>query len=129
MRKALIVMSHKLYDEQISDLKNAWMCENVIYPPDEIQELISHVPPNLESLRIYLEPVVKWIEKGTEAGDLVIVQGEYGMTFLIVQLSHSLDLDPVYATTERCVENRVLEDGTTEIVRTFEHVLFRRYGV
>jgi len=56
----------------------------------------------------------------------VIIQGESGMTFLLVDYALSRNLLPVFAVTKRVAR----EERDGEIVHreyTFEHVCFRKY--
>jgi hypothetical protein len=59
-------------------------------------------------------------------GDLVIIQGEYGSTFSLVDFALKKKLVPVFAATKRIAK----EEQNGEIVLRhyiFEHVRFKKY--
>ena len=69
--------------------------------------------------------VVDWLA-AAQAGDVLIVQGEFGATFMIVEYALKKGLVPVHAVTKRVAQ----ESRAGEIVRRqyiFEHVCFRKY--
>ena len=67
--------------------------------------------------------------EAASAGDYVLIQGDFGACYLMV--NHVLDREciPVYATTERQAKETRLEDGRVELTHTFQHVRFRQYGM
>jgi len=64
-----------------------------------------------------------------QPGDLVLIQGDFGATCLMVEYARSLGLTPIYATTARISEDKILPDGSVQTVRRFVHRRFRKYGV
>ena len=127
MSKVLVVMSHRLSESQLADLEDRLQVKKIIYPDQKLQEHISGVPPDLESLNEYLQPLLSWVKHNGGAGDLLVVQGEYGLTCRLVQEAWELGMEPIYATTRRKVTKKEFPDGRVEMVREFEHVRFRRY--
>lgn len=68
----------------------------------------------------------KWISQNARAGDVALVQGDFGLTYAMVNFCKEKGLIPVYATTERKVEEEK-KDGVVLVKRTFNHVRFRVY--
>ncbi len=127
-KKALLLFSHTLTQGQVEELERDWGVEVIepLYP--ELQELWSSVPPHLDSLSQYLEPVLKWMGEMGTPGDVVVVQGNYGASYLAVNRAFDLGLIPVYATTKREMMETHLPDGSVRQERVFRHVRFRVYG-
>ena len=59
--------------------------------------------------------------------DFVLIQGDFGAVYLMVNFAFSLGLIPVYATTERIVVEKRMQDNTVKSERIFKHKMFRRY--
>ncbi|MDL1970754.1 MAG: CRISPR-associated protein Csx20 [Candidatus Desulfofervidaceae bacterium] len=123
-----LLFSHKLTPEQEKDLKENWQVENIISLPPELQYLWSQVPPDLFELNEYLEPIKGWLKENVQKGDLVLIQGDFGAVYLMVNYAFSLGLTPIYATTERAVKEESSPEGEVVIERIFRHKRFRRYG-
>ena len=129
MRRALIVMNHVLSDEQIADLRENWGATEILYLPKHLKDLISQIPPDLGELKTYIKPLLDYINEILKPGDLLIIAGEPGATFLIVNYALSKKYIPIYATTRREIIEEKLDNGKVHITRTFKHVRFRKYGV
>ena len=126
MKKAFILLSHKLLDSQIRELEEKWHVKKIISLPEELQKIWSNVPPELGEINTLAKEFSNWIKNNSSQGDIVIVQGDYGLTCNIVNFVKSKKLIPVYATTKRIVKEEII-NGVTEIKRIFEHVKFRQY--
>lgn len=97
-------------------------------PPENIQTVWSQIPPDAERLDPILLPVKTWLEQQAVKGDLVLIQGDFGATVLMVNHALSLELIPVYATTQRQARDKILSDGRIETYHVFEFKRFRVYG-
>ncbi len=127
MKKVLVLLNHKLIQEQIETLRLKYGVkkENIIYPSKEITLLWSGIDP--KSDKIPLEEIKNFILANFKKYDLVIVQGETGATFKIVNFCFANNLIPIYATTKRTV---ILEENINGIVEkksVFKFVRFREY--
>ena len=127
MSRLLMLFSHILTDEQVKDAKETFHIEEIRYLPDDLQVQWSGVDPGLETLLAYAEPFMKWIRQSAEAGDFVLVQGDFGLTVLMVDFCLRNGLTAIYATTERKAVSRKMEDGTIQTSRIFSHCRFRKY--
>jgi hypothetical protein len=96
--------------------------------PEKIQTIWSQIPPDAERLDPVLLPDKTWLEQQAVKGDLVLIQGDFGATVLMVNYALSLGLVPVYATTQRQARDKILSDGRIETYHVFEFKRFRVYG-
>jgi hypothetical protein len=82
--------------------------------------------PTTENLdKSVLDSVTAWLADAEE-NDVLIIQGEFGSTFAIVDFALKKDLIPVHAVTQRiATESRDGEKVSRSYV--FEHICFRRY--
>jgi len=127
MKKMFLLFSHTLTPEQQEDAKVSLGITKFVPFSREIIKLWSNVPPGLESLNNYLEPIFACLKDNASSGDYVLVQGDFGATYHMVNFAKSLELIPVYATTERKSVEEIQQDGTVKKTSLFEHKRFRRY--
>lgn len=123
-KKMILLLSHKLSEEQIQDAKINWGVEEFITLPNELQKLWSNFDAEAEKLD--LEAFKEFVKNEVKSGDVVLIQGDFGATFTMVKFALELGLVPVYATTNR----KVIEvQVNSEIVKKsmFKHRRFREY--
>jgi len=122
-RKFFILMSHKMTESQKRDAISSFGVTQFIEVPNRWW---GQIPPNADSIVSYIEDILNFLEKRSEKGDIILVQGDFGATFYIACWAKKHDLLPVYATTERVAIESV--DGEKIITtREFKHVRFRVY--
>lgn len=122
----LLLFSHQLSEEQIQEAKDVWHVETFIHMPSELQQAWSNVSPDLESLQGILKPIQNFIKESAQKDDIVIIQGDFGACYAMVNFAKKLDLVPVYATTKRIVSES-LENEKLVKKSIFEHGRFRKY--
>jgi len=59
-------------------------------------------------------------ERGSP-GDYVLIQGDFGAVYIKVNFAFSVDLIPVYSTTEREVVEKAMPDNTVRSGRVFRY--------
>ncbi len=126
MKKMILLFSHKLTPEQITDAKSSFGVEEFLLLDDDLQNIWSNVPADLEDVVEYLQPVRDFLIENMNEDDVVLVQGDFGATCAIASFVKSLSGVTVYATTKR---NVVEKESDGKIVKTsiFEHVRFRKF--
>ncbi|MGI6226559.1 MAG: CRISPR-associated protein Csx20 [Peptococcales bacterium] len=125
-KKMLLLFSHTLTDTQIEDAQKNFGIDKFIYLPKDLQYQWSNISPELENISSIFTLFKDWIENEANAGDIVLVQGDFGLTYNIVEYCKLKGIFPVYSTTSRdVVENK--KDDLTILQRSFKHVRFRRY--
>lgn len=122
-----LLFSHSLTPEQIRDARENWQVKEIIPLPEALQQLWSNVPAELPSLLDYLEPLWEWLRNHTQKNDRILIQGDYGATFLAVQFALENKLVPIYSTTTRKTTENQLPDGSIRMERIFVHQRFRKY--
>jgi len=126
MKKLILLFSHTLTQAQEIDARDSLGIDTFVSLPTELQKLWSSVPPDLASITEYLSPVEAFVGEVGSEGDCVLIQGDFGATYQLVEYALSLGLTPLYATTARdVVETR---EGDRLVKRSvFRHVRFRVY--
>ena len=126
-KKAIFLVSHAPTLEQKEQLKEKWGINNLIIPPEEIQKIWASIPPDISSVNQWIEPIINWLSDVCSSGDIIVVQGDYGATFIVVNWAKKKGCVPVYATTQRILEEEKKEDGSVIQKRIFKHSCFRKY--
>jgi hypothetical protein len=121
-----LLFSHKLTDEQINDAKKSLGVNEFIYLPQELQDLWSKIPANIDSLNQYLTPLKTYLKHNANKNDYVLIQGDFGAVYEMVNFAKSINLVPIYATTKRETKEQKQQD---RIVKTsiFKHIRYRKY--
>ncbi len=126
MKKMFLLFSHNLTENQVNDAKSNLEIENFVPLPCDLQMIWSNIPSEIESLKEYLLPVRNFLTENSKFGDVVLIQGDFGAVYQMVNFAKDLGLKAVYATTERVVEE-IIVDGKTVKKSIFEHRRFRNY--
>ncbi|QBF16219.1 hypothetical protein ATH_1164 [Aliarcobacter thereius LMG 24486] len=121
-----LFFSHQLTEEQKKDAEKHFDIDNFINLPQNLQEIFSNVPNDLENLDNYIKPIKEFLKENAKKDDLVLIQGDFGVTYILVNFAKSLYLNPVYSTTSRVVQE--FEEGGKLIKKSiFKHQMFRKY--
>lgn len=123
----LLVFSHQLTEEQKHDAIYNLNINEFISMPKDLQNLWMNIPPTLTSLEKYLKPICNWIKEVSKESDYILIHGDFGAVYLMVNYAFSKGLIPIYATTERKVVEKRLPDGSIKFERVFKHKIFRKY--
>ena len=75
MPKLFLVFSHKLTEAQQSEAFTKLAVEDIYYLPDELQEVWSHLPPELPQVADYIQPIKDWLQMNAQEGDYILIQG------------------------------------------------------
>ncbi|NWH03868.1 CRISPR-associated protein Csx20 [Desulfobacter latus] len=128
MKKLYLMFNHTLQPEQ-----KAWADDHfgpcrVIEMPDHLKASWGQIPSDCETLFSRLAPFRDWLDQYGKANDLVLIQGDFGATYLMVAHAVEKGLVPVYATTERKALETRMPDGTVKMEHQFRFCRFRKYG-
>ena len=124
-RKALLLFSHQLTENQEKELVENFKVKKIVSLSSELQEMWSNVSIK-KNYKENLEKIKKYIEENFNENDVMLVQGNWGYTYNIVKWSIEKRLLPVYSYTERNVEE--IKDGeNVKKISYFKHVKFIEY--
>lgn len=126
MPRTYCLLNHSLTKNQLAELNERFGAEEIIYPSDELSKKWSQVPATPDLDMDLIRNVTDWLSSANQ-NDVLIVQGEFGSTFMIVDYALKNGIVPVHAVTKRVAQET--RDG--EVVKRqyiFEHVCFRKYA-
>lgn len=124
-----LIFNHRFSIQQETAARKQLRIERIIPLRAALQKLWSQIPPDLLELRPYLLPLQDWLAAQARPGDYVLIQGDFGASYLMVDFAFAQRLIPVYATTCRQAVEEHQPDGTVKMTHHFQHQIFRKYGV
>jgi len=116
-------MSHEITPLQREDAHEVLGVGRIVEVPSKWW---GQIPAEEESVCDYTAEIERWLKQEAKAGDMLLVQGDFGATVRMVQFARDIGVIPVYATTNR-VSKEVVDGDRVTTVREFRHVRFRRY--
>ena len=128
MSKTLyLLFSHTLNDMQKNDAFSRYGITNIIALPDELQKVWSQIPADISQVKPFLKPIMGHLSD-LKKTDYVLVQGDAGASFVMVEWIRSKGATAIYATTKRNVTEEKIENGKTTKTTVFQHIRYRIYG-
>ena len=124
MPRTFCLLNHQLTRKQIEELETVFCSEEVICPDQELSAMWSQINPEDDREEVAGKRVA-WL-KTARKGDCLLVQGEFGTTFKLVDYALKNGLVPIYATTKR-VAKEVRDGERIHREYIFEHVCFKKY--
>ena len=122
-----LIFNHQFTAVQEMDACASLGVRNIVNLPAELQELWRNIPPDLPEIKNYLDPIQKWLSSQANEGDHVLIQGDFGACFLMVNFAFEHNLIPVYSTTQREVVEEEQPNGAVRLTHHFQHQIFRKY--
>lgn len=123
MKTLFTLMNHTLTSEQEEDARKNLDVDKFINIADTMW---SDIDPSEKSIIKFVETYKDKLKKQAKAGDVLLVQGDFGATYNMIRFAKNMGLIAVYATTNRIVSEQV-ENGKVVIKREFKHARFREY--
>lgn len=123
MKTLFILINHTLTSEQEEDARKNLNVDKIINIADAMW---SDIDPSEKSIIKFVEVYKDKLKKQAKAGDVLLVQGDFGATYNMIRFAKNMGLIAVYATTNRIVSEQV-ENGKVVIKREFKHARFREY--
>jgi len=124
-----LLFNHELTSLQEKDALVSLGVELIKDPPSDLKSMWRQIPPDLRGVDSYLQSVKNWLKKFAEKGDYVLIQGDFGACFIMVNFALKQSLIPIYSTTEREAVEEHGENGSIKLTHQFKHHIFRRYGI
>ncbi|NDY71661.1 hypothetical protein DO021_08965 [Desulfobacter hydrogenophilus] len=126
-RKMFLVFNHLLTLEQETQAKDVWGVTSIITLPPGLKKIWEQIPADLDDISDIILPVEQWLEKEADKNDVVLVQGDFGATWHLVNFALRAQLIPVYSVTQRDALEDVQPDGSIKTTHVFKHRRFRLY--
>jgi hypothetical protein len=124
-RKALLVFSHQLTENQEKELIEEYSVKKIEKLPDDLQNLWSNVTIG-KDYKENLEKIKNYIIENFYIEDVLVIQGNWGYTYNLVKWAIENGYLPVYSYTERNVQE--IKDGEdVKKISYFRHIKFLEY--
>jgi len=122
-----LLFNHQLTDDQEADARASLAVARIVNLPKGLQTLWTAMPPEVDDLAPHLIPIKSWLLREALPDDFVLVQGDFGATYLMVNFAFENKFRPIYSTTEREAKEIHQPDGSITLVHHFRHHRFRLY--
>ena len=127
MQNLYLIFSHHLTKTQTEEALHHWQIEEFVYLPQDLQKIWSNINPN-DELEVYnIKKITDWLLQSSQKKDYILVQGEFGATFYMVDFCFRNERIPIYSTTKRQAREIKTDSNRIEKVNIFEHVIYRKY--
>lgn len=123
-----LIFNHTFTDLQKTDAKEFLSVEKIVDVPPDLKKLWRDVPPDLSEIEASLGPIMKWLADHAQSSDYVLIEGDFGATFILVRFAFDKQLVPIYSTTQRQAVEEHLEGDSIKLTHHFKHCRFRKYG-
>lgn len=128
VKKLHLLFNHHLTEKQVNDAHESLGITHIEPLPEMYLEQWKNIPSTKPYLKESLYEIYDYLMHACKRGDYLLVQGDFGATYLVVQKALSLGVVPIYATTQRKSVEKVVK-GKTVKTSVFEHGIYREYGV
>jgi uncharacterized protein MJ1673 len=123
MKTLFILMNHVLTPEQEEDARKNLNITKFV----NIADLNwGNIDPSEKSIIKTVKIYKDMLKSQAKAGDMLLVQGDFGATYNMINFAKKMGLNAIYATTKRIV-SEYIEDGIVVTKREFKHARFREY--
>ncbi len=121
-----LLFSHKLTPLQIKDAEDFLQVEEFIYLPKELQNSWSQIPPDKDDISSFIKPIKGFLSQNAKSGDFVLIQGDFGATYEMVNFCKKQNFIPIYSTNKR-VAKEITKDNKIVKISEFLHSMYRKY--
>lgn len=132
MSKLFLIFSHKLTTEQITDAQNNFNVSEFVYLPNDLQQIWSNVSPFKDDITNDIQLIYEFVIQNDDSEQknkkkYILIQGDFGATYYLVDKFINTNIIPIYATTERTIIEEKTNENETKKTVVFKHVKFREY--
>ncbi len=124
-----LIFNHEITPVQEKDARNSLSLRRIVDLPHDLKVLWRQVPPDRNEISGYLGPVKTWLAEQAAKSDYVLIQGDFGACYIMVNFAFEKGLVPIYSTTGREALEEYGSDGAVKVIHQFKHQIFRKYGV
>lgn len=122
-KRLILLFSHQLTPQQLKDAKETLQCNKIIYLTDELLYKWQNITPETD-IQIFKDFLIE----NAKVGDYVLIQGEWGTTYNMVNFAKEKNMIPIYSSTARkVIEEKSGSDNKVIKTSIFEHRGFYRY--
>lgn len=126
-KKMLLIFSHKLTQAQIEDAKSTLGVDEFLELPQNLKNIWGSIDPYVDDLSDVLNDFKDWIKDNSTTQDYILIQGDFGACYHLVNFAKNIGLIPIYSTTHRVTEERISDSGEVITEHKFSHIKYRKY--
>jgi hypothetical protein len=126
-KRLFLIFNHTITSLQFEDAWKSLQVDHIADLPDDLKPVWNQIPPDLPGIAEYLAPIKRWLGEHAVKDDYVLIQGDFGACYIMVNFAFQRGLVPVYSTTLREAVEEYGQDGAVKLIHQFLHRMFRRY--
>jgi len=126
MKNLYVFLSHFLTEEQKNDAIKNLGVTNFVSLPSPLQKKWGNIESDRE-LKKKLKPFIDYIVDNVTRDDYLLIQGEAGISFALVDWCLANGYQPIYSYTKRVVIEKEIEKNKVEKKSVFKHIKFIFY--
>ena len=127
LKQLFNITSHELLPKQIVEINEFLEIEKIVNLPTSLKRIWENISPYSLLPLEEINKILNWLTETSNELDYVLIQGDFGATYYIVDFCFKNNKIPIYATSRRKAIEQNRTNGMVEFKRTFEHVNFRVY--
>jgi len=126
VKKLYVFLSHFLTEEQKKDAIKTLGVTKFVSLPSPLQKKWGNIESD-RSLKEKLKPFFDYILDNVTRDDYLLIQGEAGISFALVDWCLTNGYQPIYSYTKRVVIEKEIEKNKVEKKSVFKHIKFIFY--
>jgi len=128
MNSLFLIFNHRITQNQQTDARTSLGVQHIRDLPPDLKEVWCRIPPDSPAIDTYISPIKAWLSNHASKEDYVMIQGDFGATYIMVNYASEKGLIPIYSTSSREVIEEHQPDGSVSLKHNFNHIRFRKYG-
>lgn len=128
-RKMMLLFSHLLDEIQKKDAEKNMNVNEIIKLDEKNQIIWSNINPleETQEKNKNIDKIKSFVREKIEKNDYILIQGEWGYVFDMVNWAKQNGFIPIYSATNREYEEIENQDGSKKIIHTFKHIKYKSY--
>ena len=122
-----LIFNHTVTALQEQDARTSLKVKRIVDLPEKLEPVWNQIPPDVPGIAEHLAPIRDWLCENAQPGDYVLIQGDFGACYIMVNFAFEQGLIPVYSTTQREAVEELHPDGSVKLTHNFKHRMFRKY--
>jgi hypothetical protein len=126
VRQFFLLFNHVITPSQEEDAKTNWHIGKFVPLPAMLKQQWATIDPFVDEIDGQLGVFKEFLQTHGSSDDVVLIQGDFGAVYKMVNFAKSIGMVPVYATTKREVKEEQA-DGKLKKTSYFQHIQFRKF--
>jgi len=128
MSKLFLIFNHTPTARQKQDSMDSLHVSEIVLLPNDLQDLWRNIPADKHQIASELKPLKEWLMTHALQNDYILIQGDFGACYLMVNFAFQQGYIPIYSTTKREAIEIKGEGDSIHLQHLIKHCIYRKYG-